>query len=106
MVEGPKRMETLREFLDSSTIHGLSHISNPKVRLIFLGILLFLQSQTNVPAKISWFITVLIGFVGAFYLIHDWQESPILTAITVRSSHILTPSLLAGVREEEKPALF
>ena len=27
-----KRMETLREFLDSSTIHGLAHISNPKVR--------------------------------------------------------------------------
>ena len=28
----PRRMEILREFLNSSTIHGLSHISNPKVR--------------------------------------------------------------------------
>ena len=77
-------MEILKEFLDSSTIHGLSHISNPKVRANFVWCCTF--CQTSVVAKISWFITVLMGFFGASYLIghsyHDWQKSPVLTTIT------------------------
>ena len=78
-------MGILKEFLDSSTIHGLAYISNPKVKFIFIFFFsLFLKS--SVAAKLSWILIVLAGFFGAGYLIvhsyHDWQESPILTTIS------------------------
>ena len=63
-------MDALKEFLESSTIHGLAHIS-------------------NAPSKMSrgfWLFVVLLGFSAAFYLINssyvDWQASPIATSIS------------------------
>ena len=63
-------MEILREFLESSTIHGISYIST---------------AQTGL-GKAFWSLVVIISFLGAIYLIHDsysdWQESPIATTIS------------------------
>ena len=63
-------MESLREFLETSTIHGLSYISTAPTK----------------PSKGFWLLVVIIGFSTAFYLINssydDWQASPIATSIT------------------------
>ena len=63
-------MESLREFLESSTIHGLAHISSAPSNL----------------SKAFWFLIVVTGFSFAFCLINssytDWQASPIATSIT------------------------
>ena len=63
-------MDSLKEFLEQSTIHGLVYIS-------------------SAPSKFSkafWFLIVLTGFSCAAYLINssyaDWQASPIATAIS------------------------
>ena len=62
------RMGGLRTFLESSTIHGLSHIST-----------------TRKYARILWIIVVLTGFSGAGVLIsksfQDWSDSPVKTTI-------------------------
>ena len=66
------RMATasLREFLESSTIHGLVHISTAKSRL----------------AKALWLAIVVACFSFAIHMIIDsykeWQESPVSTTIT------------------------
>ena len=63
-------METVKEFLESSTIHGLTYISSAHSRL----------------AKAFWSLVVLTGFSCAIYLINDsyvdWQASPIATSIS------------------------
>ena len=63
-------MESLREFLESSTIHGLAYISSAPSKL----------------SKAFWFLIVVTGFSFAFCLINssytDWQASPIATSIT------------------------
>ena len=63
-------MYYLKEFLESSTIHGLAFIS-------------------TAPAKVSklfWLTVVVFGFFIAAYLINgsyeDWQASPIATSIS------------------------
>ena len=82
-------MEVLREFLESSTIHGLSYISTAKVstlnnpdRYIFDYSLI---SQSTF-AKLAWVLIVILGFLGAGFLINKsysgWQESPISTSIS------------------------
>ena len=59
-------MEYMREFLDSSTIHGLYYIANTKKFVRFL-----------------WTLIVIAGFSGATYLIYEsfqtWKESPVST---------------------------
>ena len=78
-------LTTLREFLESSTIHGLVYISTAKVGVRESG--LFnddcLQTKTG---KLLWFLIVCIGFMVASYLINssyvDWQKSPVSTTIT------------------------
>ena len=61
-------IENIRNCLESSTIHGLSHIASTKrfVRLI-------------------WFLVVIAGFIGAGVLINQsfdsWAESPVSTTI-------------------------
>ena len=59
-----------REFLESSTIHGLVHISTAK-------------SKT---AKVIWVAIVVACFAFAIHMIVDsykeWQESPVSTTIT------------------------
>ena len=60
----------LREFLESSTIHGLVHISTVK-------------SKT---ARAIWVAVVVASFAYAIYMINnsyeEWQESPVSTTIT------------------------
>ena len=61
-------MEKLSEFLETSTIHGLSYISTTR-RLI----------------RLIWILIVIGGFSGACFLIFlsfkDWDENPISTTI-------------------------
>ena len=59
-------MEHVRTFLESSSIHGLTHISrNRKFKQVF------------------WFLVVVFGFILAFTLIYtsfqSWHESPVKT---------------------------
>ena len=74
-------MEGLKEFIESSTIHGLAHISTNR------GLVRFL-----------WLFVVLIGFSGAGILIHQsfssWAASPISTTIqTVPISDLDFPNV-------------
>ena len=59
-------MEGFKEFLNLSSIHGISYISSEK------GF-----------GRLFWIFIVLIGFTGAFLLIrqsfNDWEENPIST---------------------------
>ena len=63
-------MDSLREFLETSTIHGLSHIA----------------SSPSKVSKCLWSLVVVAGFTIAVTLINnsytDWQASPILTSIS------------------------
>ena len=60
----------IREFLESSTIHGLAQISTAK----------------SLTARTVWTAIVVVCFAFAVYMITDsykeWQESPVLTTIT------------------------
>ena len=61
-------MEGLREFLQSSTIHGLAYIGSDRTQV-----------------RIFWLGVVIAGFTGSFILINQsfssWAESPITTTI-------------------------
>ena len=61
---------TFREFLESSTIHGLVHISTAKSKV----------------ARATWVAIVVACFATAIYMItgsyKEWQESPVSTTIT------------------------
>ena len=63
-------MDTVREFLETSTIHGLSHISKAESKL----------------GKIAWTIIICTSFISAGYLISvsykDWSESPVSATIS------------------------
>ena len=60
----------IREFLESSTIHGLVHISTSTSRI----------------TRAIWFAIVVACFATAIYMINgfykEWQESPVSTTIT------------------------
>ena len=62
-------MECIKEFLESSTIHGLIYISSIRTPLI----------------KLFWIAVVIAGFITASILINrsfsDWEKSPIATSI-------------------------
>ena len=64
-------MNSFKEFLEFSTIHGLVHISSNK----------------NF-ARVFWVVVVLIGFTMAIMLINDsltnWSDSPIKTTIETK----------------------
>ena len=66
-------MDILKEFLESTTIHGLYYISTCKSRI----------------AKAGWMVVVALGFAASTFLIHssfaDWAESPVATTITPQS---------------------
>ena len=72
-------MEILREFLESSTIHGVSYISSAKVDFENHCLFLFLYQEK--AAKVLWFVVVSLGFLGAGFLIgnsyNEWQKNPI-----------------------------
>ena len=63
-------MDIFREFLDTSTIHGLAYINNA-------------PSKTG---KELWLIIVILGFCTAGYLIassyEEWESSPVSTSIS------------------------
>ena len=63
-------IDSLREFFESSTIHGLVHISAAKSR----------------TARVLWATIVVACFASAIWMItdsyKDWQESPVSTTIT------------------------
>ena len=65
-------MDTFKEFLESSTIHGLVYISTSR-RLL----------------KLFWLLVVITGFTGAGVLIHQsfssWAVSPVSTTIETLS---------------------
>ena len=74
-------MAGFKEFLESSTIHGLVHISN-NTRLV----------------RLVWIFIVLSGFSGAGILIHQsfssWSSSPVTTTIeTVSISDLDFPNV-------------
>ena len=64
-------MQTIREFLDSSTIHGLAYISSPK---------------TDKATKVFWACVVIAGISTAGFLINNsytyWIENPVSTTIS------------------------
>ena len=78
-------MDVFREFLESSTIHGLSYISSSQVRNGHFFIIILHLYQTK-WGKIAWSFIVCLCFFSAGYLIHSsysaWQESPVSTSIT------------------------
>ena len=66
-------MDILQQFLDSSTIHGVSYISSSK----------------SLVARCLWSLTVIGGFVTAGLVIQssfsDWSRSPVATSITTHA---------------------
>ena len=74
-------MKEFRNFLESSTVHGLSYIST-----------------TRNFARLFWIFVVITGFSGAMFLIHEsfksWDESPVSTTIeTLSISKIKFPKV-------------
>ena len=65
-------MENIKLFLESSTIHGLAHIS-----------------ATRKTLRLFWIVVVFVGFIGAGIIIFEsfqsWGESPITTTLETRS---------------------
>ena len=63
-------MNSIKEFLETSTIHGLAYISTAPSKL----------------SKAFWLLVVVFGFSTAFYLINnsytEWEASPIATSIS------------------------
>ena len=61
-------MDGVREFLESSTIHGLFYIST-----------------TKQLARLLWILTVFLGFIAASVMIHqsfaNWTGSPVSTTL-------------------------
>ena len=63
-------MDTVREFLETSTIHGLSYISKVESKL----------------GKVAWTTIICASFISAGFLIsgsyRDWSESPVSSTIS------------------------
>ena len=80
-------MEQIREFLDTSTIHGMSWISDSR-RWI----------------RLFWIVVVIGGFTGAFVIIfesfYNWDKSPITTTSeTLSISDITFPNVTVCPQE-------
>ena len=74
-------MEGITSFLESSTIHGLTHISS-----------------TRKYKRLFWILVVVAGFLGASLIIKEsfesWSESPVKTTIeTLAISEIKLPKV-------------
>ena len=74
-------MEEIRQFLDQSTIHGLSHLSTGRKW-----------------SRLLWMLVVIGGFTGAVLLIqksfYNWDESPISTTLeTLPITQITLPNV-------------
>ena len=87
-------MDALKEFLESSTIHGIGYIS----------------TAPSKASKTLWFVIVLTGFVTAFCLINNsyvsWEESPVLTSISTHPiSQLKFPNITICPPEGSNTAL-
>ena len=76
------QMECIKEFLDTSTIHGLSHISTSK----------------SLVVKLAWACMVIASFTVAAILIHNaftsWEKSPVITSSgTLHISNVKFPKV-------------
>ena len=74
-------MDKLRDFLESSTIHGLNYVST-----------------TRKSVRLFWVVVVFTGFTLAAMLINqsfeDWSENPVKTTIeTLPISQITLPKV-------------
>ena len=87
------KMEILREFLESSTIHGLTYISTARVSSCGFENGFDMYCYHTLPVKVLWCVVVCLGFLGAGVLIgksyKEWQNSPIATSITTHSVYDL-----------------
>ena len=77
-----KAMEGVKEFLESSSIHGLGHVASTRVKLV----------------KLLWIFLVFTGFTVAGFLIQQsfssWANSPITTTIdTLPISELKFPNV-------------
>ena len=70
--------EEVREFLESSTIHGIAHISTERPAVL----------------KVAWVVVVAASFAVAIHMISnsyvEWGESPVSTMVTSRPISDLT----------------
>ena len=74
-------MDQVKEFLETSTVHGLSFISS-----------------TTKWSRLFWILVVFVGFSGAVHMIytsfHNWGQSPIITTIeTLPISELTLPNV-------------
>ena len=74
-------MEVAKQYLDSSSVHGMSYISSTRKLL-----------------KVFWVVVVLSGFTGAAILIYQsfqaWDESPVTTTVeTLAISDLTLPKI-------------
>ena len=77
-----KNMNLVRDFLETSTIHGLNYISSSK----------------SVAAKAVWVTIITVSFGTAIFMINnaytEWEESPIATTIKTQPiSELVFPSV-------------
>ena len=84
-----------REFLETSTIHGLQHIGGEKQKL----------------AKLIWVVIVVCGFSIAAVLIMDsvkgWEESPVSTSVeTLPISEVQCESFKTWGFKNQAPMFF
>ena len=84
----------MKEFLETSTIHGLAYIS----------------SAPSKVSKLFWFSVGVFGFSLAIYLINDsyvdWQASPIATSISTHPiSELEFPTVTVCPPENSNTAL-
>ena len=87
-------MDGTKEFLESSTVHGLTYISTSK----------------NCLVKLFWITVVIGGFTTASILINfsfsDWKDSPISTSFeTFPISKMLYPNITVCPPEFANTAL-
>jgi hypothetical protein len=70
-------MDTFKEFLETSTIHGLVYISTSRTKVL----------------KATWVIIVLVAFITALNLINnsyiEWDKDPVSTTISTKPIHLL-----------------
>ena len=76
-------MLNFQDFLETSTIHGLSRISSSKVKFL----------------KLFWFLIVLAGFTAAgsliFNALTDYENKPTMTTTeTIPIAHLKFPSII------------
>ena len=109
-----QEMDVVKEFLESSTINGLSYISTSEVMsrkgYLWSGNIVSYITQTGY-GKLFWTVVVAFGFTGALVLINHsysaWQESPIATMISTHPLATLDfPTVTICPSKDSNTALY